>query len=151
MIRRVVGVTPRVHVFAAAADEEAARVACLLGASRGEGVSAMLRARPELVLVRGDFAALQRGAWIATFAGARAVLALPVGVVAPLPWWGRRYQRFVFAAQPEALRWVEAGTSLGRVVVVEPEAEAFERAGWEAVVREVLSMGRRPAGGRAAR
>ncbi len=144
-----VSVTPRVHVLAA--DVDAVRVARLLGASLGGDVRAVVLARPELVLVRGDVEALRRGAWVASVAGARAVIALPIGTAALLPWWGRRYHRLVFSSQPEAMRWVAAGTSLGRVVVIERAAEAVERANWAAIVREVASMARRPAGGRAAR
>lgn len=146
-----VSVTPRVHVLAADADVDAVRVARLLGASLGGGVRTVVLARPELVLVRGDVEALRRGAWVASVAGARAVIALPIGTAALMPWWGLRFHRLVFSAQPEAMRWVAAGTSLGRVVVIERAAEAVERANWAAIVREVASMARRPAGGRAAR
>lgn len=91
--------------------------------------------------VVGDLPALARAAWTLTLGGVLGAVATPLGPPGPLPWWNRRYLRFLFRSQPEARAWLP-WLPLGRLVVVEPdEGEADALA---AVYREVASMGRRP-------
>jgi hypothetical protein len=90
----------------------------------------------DVVHVFGPREGLGRSAWDATIAGARAVVLSPQDGPWPLPWWHRRFARFLFRTQEEAKRWMAAGLPLGRTVVVEDLADL-----WPVYV-EVAEMGR---------
>lgn len=131
-------------VLGAVADREAARLGRLLDVPTLSSVRALFGRRPRVVLVRGPLAAMGRPALGATLAGVAGVVYLPVGPAAPLPWWGRRFHRLLFASQEEARAWNAAGVALGRLVVVEPGGDDLERRALVAMIEEVASMaGRR--------
>lgn len=88
-----------------------------------EDLGGLRRARAGVVHVRLPIEDLGRAAWVATLARARAVVVTPLGEPAPLPWWERRFARYVLPSQRLARRWTAAGVALGRVVVVEPGAD----------------------------
>lgn len=83
----------------------------------------LLHHRAGVVHVRLPVASLAGAALAATFAGARAVVVTPLGEPRPLPWWERRFARYVLPSQRLARRWAAAGVALGRLVVVEPGAD----------------------------
>jgi len=124
----------------------AAHLAARTGGPRlGLGDWRGLRAhRVEVGHAVGDLGALGRAAWTLTLGGVLGAVATPVGDPGPLPWWNRRYLRFLFRSQPEARAWLP-WLPLGRLVVV--EADPGEAAALDAVYREVASMGRRPGRG----
>ena len=102
------------------------------------------RARVEVVVARGGPALLRTAAWSATLGGALAVIASPTGPVAPLPWWERRFLRYLLRSQAEARAWRAVGVALGRLVVVEPGEGEAEAEALLAICTEAASMGRRP-------
>lgn len=99
--------------------------------ARGLGVPLLTEADPALlrrhragvVHVRLPVARLAGAALAATLAGARAVVVTPLGEPRPLPWWERRFARYVLPSQRLARRWAATGVALGRLVVVEPGAD----------------------------
>ncbi len=134
------GTPLRVCVLGSVAEPGAARLGRLLGVTVLERGRALLRYRPQVVLVRLPVGELGRAALLTTLAGASAVIAVPIGPARPLPWWARRYHRFLLASQAEARAWGDAGIALGRLVVVEPASDAEERHALEALVHEVAAM-----------
>lgn len=101
------------------------------------------RHRVEVLHVRGDLAVLRAAAWAATLGGVGAVVASPTCPPTALPWWERRFHRYLFRSQAEAKAWLPE-VPLGRLVVVEPEPAAHEVEALLAVYAEVGAMGRRP-------
>ena len=146
----MVGPRARIRVLSEASDPVASRLGRLLDVPVLSGLK-LVWSRPDLVFVRANPEGLRRAAWMTTLAGAGAVIAVPVGTPSTLPWWGRRFHRFLLRSQPEAQAWADAGVSLGRLVVVEPGEDAAERAAIAAIMEEALSMARRPDARRAAR
>ncbi|MDP2315566.1 MAG: hypothetical protein Q8P41_21890 [Pseudomonadota bacterium] len=138
-------------MLAPAGDPEASRLAHLLDAPLVPKGRRLLTLRPEVVLVRGPPSWLAHAALVTTLVGAAAVIAVPLGPAEKLPWWERRFHRFLFASQAEARAWSAAGLAMGRLVVVPPGADAVERAALEAAIGEVRSMARRPDARRSAR
>jgi hypothetical protein len=136
-------------LLAAAADDTAARWARLLDGASVVSARTLLLARPEVVLVRCPVASLARAAALTTLAGAAAVVVAPLGEAVPLPWWGRRFHRFIVPDQAAAREWAAAGVALGRLVVVPPAApdappSSEEGAALRTVLEEVRAMGLRP-------
>lgn len=85
--------------------------------------------RGRLVHAGGDWAFLRQVAWKATLAGAVGVLATPTEApptrtgrrenwlqTTPMPWWARRFARYVFTTQDEARAFP---APLGRKVVAQ--------------------------------
>lgn len=122
-----------------------ARIGRLLDVPTIVSVRALARRRPHVLLLRGPLEGMMLAALGATIAGVAAVIYLPVGPAAPLPWWGRRFHRLLLPSQAEARAWSDAGVALGRLVVVEPGDDLEERRGLAAVIEEVASMANRPA------
>lgn len=135
----------RVCVLAAVADPVAARLGRLLDAPTVSSARALLGRRHEVVIVRGRLERAMLPALVATIAGVAAVIYVPVGPAAPLPWWGRRFHRLLFASQADARAWSDVGVALGRMVVVEPSDDEEERRALAALILEVSSMASRPA------
>jgi hypothetical protein len=115
----------------------------------------LLQMRGRLVHVVGSSDLLKHFALRTTLSGAVAVLAspttpLPLGRSPtldrlsrshPLPFWTRRYHRFICRDQETARQWGQAGLSLGRIMVVEAQAPGpQQREALEGMYQEVLRM-----------
>jgi hypothetical protein len=127
-------------------DDVAAALAAAVGAPRmaASDWRAMRRRRIEVLHVRGDLPTLRAAALGATLGGVLAVVATPTFAPCPLPWWERRFHRYLFDTQDTARAWRASGLALGRLVVVERGDVGHEAAALRAVYAEVASMGRRP-------
>lgn len=141
----------------------------LIGAPQdpfGQGLSVLLGqpilARPSfrqmrghLVHVVGSCDVLKHFALTTTLSGAVAVLAspstpLPQGAHPtldrlsrshPLPFWTRRYHRFICGDQETARQWGQSGLALGRVMVLAgPSPGPQQREALEGMYQEVLRM-----------
>lgn len=75
--------------------------------------------RGSLVHLFSDGADLRERALALTLGGAAAVVLTPRFGPRTLPWWGRRFARWVLPSQEVARAWT-AHVPLGRLVVVEP-------------------------------
>ena len=134
------GPAARVRVFGAAAEAVAARWSSVLGAGVATRGRELLGA--DVVIARVPVDDLRRVAALATLAGARAVIAAPIGPATRLPWWERRFHRYLLDGQDAARGWASAGVALGRLVVVAPGPD--EGDALRAVVDEVRAMALRP-------
>ena len=131
-------VPTHVCVLAREGDPVAARHAL----PRVSGWRGLRRERAELAWVRLPVSALDGAAVTCTLAGVSGVICTPLGPPQRLPWWERRFHRYLFASQDEAHAWSDVGVSISRMVVV--EEDAWEREALDAVFAEVASMARRP-------
>lgn len=84
---------------------------------------ALRRLGAEVVWARWPVDDLARVAAATTLAGVAAVVVTPLGPARPLPWWERRFHRYLLPSQGAARAWRAAGVALGRLVVVEPGAD----------------------------
>ena len=138
------GSSPRVCVLGVVADPGTVRMARLLDVPVLERARALVRLRPDAVFVRGPVETLAVAALGTTLAGVAAVLAVPVGPAAPLPWWSRRFHRFILGSQEDARAWGAAGIALGRLVVCAGGSDDEERSALLSVQEEALAMALRP-------
>ncbi len=141
------GSSPRVCVLGVVADPGTVRMARLLDVPVVERARALVRLRPDAVFVRGPVETLAVAALVTTLAGVAAVLAVPVGPAgpaAPLPWWSRRFHRFILGSQEDARAWGAAGIALGRLVVCAGGPDDEERSALLSVQGEALAMALRP-------
>lgn len=115
----------------------------------------LFQMRGHLVHVVGSSDLLKHFALKTTLSGAIAVLAspttpLPLGQHPtldrlsrshPLPFWTRRYHRFICGDQETARQWGQTGLALGRVMVVAQQAPGpQQREALEGMYQEVLRM-----------
>lgn len=116
------------------------------------GAWALRRRRVEVVHVFLPVEGLASAALATTLGGVLAVLVTPVGAPRALPWWERRFHRYVLPSQAEALAWRAAGVALGRLAVVPGigGSEAVDGTALRALYVESAAMGRRPVTCRAA-
>ncbi|MFZ5476934.1 MAG: hypothetical protein ACOZNI_09190 [Myxococcota bacterium] len=100
----------------------------------------MWQLRGRVVHARVPVAELGRVALFSTLAGARAVIAAPIGEARPLPWWERRFHRYVLSSPEEAAAWQATGIHLGRLAVARPDP--WEVEALRAIWTEVGAMSR---------
>lgn len=140
---------PNVAWWAPPEDEVARALASHLGVpcfSRLDGAGALRGAAIEVVHVWYPAGALAGAVLATTMGGAAAVVVTPLGPPRRLPRWERRFHRYVFSTQTEALAWRGLGVALGRLVVVEGLGRplALDVDALRAVYLESAAMGRRP-------
>lgn len=140
----------KIALLAPHEDSDVVRLLARTGGTRVRSPWGLLGARATIVIVRGGADLLREAVVPATLAGARAVLAMPIGEPVALGRWDRRYHRFLFRAQEDARAW-GARVALGRTVVVEPAGapgygDAEESSTWKAVFAEVDRMATRSFG-----
>jgi hypothetical protein len=132
---------PRIAILTDPRDPLSDRLTRLSGGIPVASARSLVRVRPALVHVRLPVDSLAGAAFWSTVAGARAVLVTPLGQPRRLPWWERRFHRFVLPSQEAARAWRSVGIALGRIVVVEPGDDESEAEALRSVYTESLSMG----------